>query len=373
MNKIKLKFILVSFALILSAFPLIDSLDKNINEVKTSEKYVFKEVSKNNKIYKQNFNGQSMGNYYIGGNNWILGKFSKVLSEDRIKELSDAINELSGIGKKLGKDTYFVSLAHKTNMLKHLYPEFVTNRDNIDINKKALKSQLNLKNITFIDSDEYFLNNFKQKDLEKFYFKTDHHWNGLGAYEGFKFMVRNMNLGLSDERLENYFNQYKTLIINKKEFIGSYNRKLGFPIKEKDLTSYVYLEDSKYEYFKSDTKKDNEIKEEYIIASFRNKNSWDYGGAYMRGTDCNILKVKNNKALTNKKVLIFRDSYQAPMTWLLSDFFSQVEIVDPRYIENLDMSYEEIIKNSDSDIVLFMYNSFGFEGMIKEMIDKGIR
>lgn len=61
------------------------------------------------------------------------------------------------------------------------------------------------------------------------------------------------------------------------------------------------------------------------------------------------------------------------MTLMLADLFSQVEIVDPRYIENLDMTYEDIIKRSDSDIVLFMYNSFGFEGMIKEMIDKGIK
>ena len=31
-----------------------------------------------------------------------------------------------------------------------------------------------------------------------------------------------------------------------------------------------------------------------------------------------------------------------------------------------------MIVNSKSDIVMFMYNSFGFEGMIKEMIEKGI-
>ncbi|WP_272869132.1 JAB domain-containing protein, partial [Clostridioides difficile] len=32
----------------------------------------------------------------------------------------------------------------------------------------------------------------------------------------------------------------------------------------------------------------------------------------------------------------------------------------------------EIIKNSNADVVLFMYNSFGFAGMMQEMIDKGI-
>ena len=114
------------------------------------------------------------------------------------------------------------------------------------------------------------------------------------------------------------------------------------------------------------------ISEKNIMATLRKKDSWDYGGAYMRGTNCNILKIRNKNSLSDKKVLVFRDSYQAPMTWLLADVFKEVEIIDPRYIENIDMTYEDMIVNSKSDIVMFMYNSFGFEGMIKEMIEKGI-
>lgn len=30
--------------------------------------------------------------------------------------------------------------------------------------------------------DEFFLDNFNEKELEQLYFKTDHHWNGVGAY-----------------------------------------------------------------------------------------------------------------------------------------------------------------------------------------------
>lgn len=48
-------------------------------------------------------------------------------------------------------------------------------------------------------------------------------------------------------------------------------------------------------------------------------------------------------------------------------------MVDPRNIQNIDMAYEEIIENSHADIVLFMYNSSGFDSMIKEMVDKGIK
>ncbi len=118
---------------------------------------------------------------------------------------------------------------------------------------------------------------------------------------------------------------------------------------------------------------EHKLKEEEVIATSRNNKEWDYGGAYIRGAQTNILNIKNDKALVDKKILIFRDSYQAPTTWLFADLFSEVEIVDPRNIDKIDKTYEEIIKESNSDIVMFMYNSSGFDSMVKAMIDKGIK
>lgn len=354
MTKNKSKYLII--ILILFAFGLVGCTNKT----------VFNDDSSNIT------NKTIVGNYYLVENNWLLGKFSKLIPDDKMTIYSDAINKLSEIANEQGKETYFISTPHKTNMLKHLYPEFVNNKENIDLNKNLLKSQLDENKVSFIDIDEYFLNMFSDTQRENFFFKTDHHWNGIGAFEGFKFIIENINLRLSSEELDNYFNQYKTISVKDKEFIGSYNRKLDFIVKEKEFANYVYKDGAKYEYFISDGNKDKKIKEKHIIATLKNKDSWDYGGAYMRGTNCNILKIRNNNSLSNKKVLVFRDSYQAPMTWLLADVFNEVEIIDPRYIENINMTYKQIIENSNTDIVMFMYNSFGFEGMIEEMINKGI-
>ncbi len=57
---------------------------------------------------------------------------------------------------------------------------------------------------------------------------------------------------------------------------------------------------------------------------------------------------------------------------LFRDFFKETELVDPRNITDIKKSYTEIIKESDADIVLFMFNSSGFDSMINEMIKKGI-
>ncbi|MBO3444891.1 hypothetical protein [Clostridium sp. CCUG 7971] len=368
MKKYILKYIGIISILIIVSSGVFSNQLKNIliDEVSVfNENYV-------NKLDKGEKDRFIVGNYYLTENNWLLGKFSKIIPDNKMKVYANEINDLSKLATSQGKDTYFVSMTHKTNMLKHLYPSFVENKNNIDLNKDSLASKLDKNYISFIDIDRYFLSNFSEKERENFYFKTDHHWNGIGAFEGFEFIINNMDLDLSSNEVSEYMSKYKVKVIKDKEFIGSYNRKLNFIVKDKEFANYVYKKGSKLEYFITDGSKEHKLDEEKIMATLRNKNSWDYGGAYMRGTNCNILKIKNRNSLTDKKVLIFRDSYQAPMTWLLADIFKEVQIVDPRYIENIDMTYEDIITNINSDIIMFMYNSFGFEGMIKEMINKKI-
>lgn len=82
---------------------------------------------------------------------------------------------------------------------------------------------------------------------------------------------------------------------------------------------------------------------------------------------CNILKIKNDVAPIDKKVIIFRDSYQAPTSWLFADMFKEVELVDVRYAENLPLNTEDMIEKSDSDIVMFMYNDADFNEMIAQI------
>ena len=315
-----------------------------------------------------------VGYYYLVDNNWILGMFPRILTSAALDKYSGAINSLAEICSDMGNvKVYFTLLPHKTNMLKHLYPEYVNNKKNIDINKESFQSRLNPDLITFLDTDGDMSNQFSGKELEKLYFKTDHHWNGTGAFEGFKRMAQKMDLGVSPEKLREHFSKYKMWKDTTKDFIGSYNSSLNMIVHEKEYPIFVYLEDQHYEFFQNHGGEDKRVKEENIIATSRHKKEWDYGGAYIRGDKCNILKIKNSNALTNKKILVFRDSYQAPTTLMFADLFRDVILIDPRNISRIDMTYEEIIKTNDPDIVMFLYNSSGFDSMIINMIKKGIR
>lgn len=305
-------------------------------------------------------------NYYVLENNWVMPTPVDTLSEEDLKDSAEKINELSQAALKSNKKVYYASAPHKESMLTNLYPKFTKGLNNATENKNKFKNYLDKDKIDFIDIDEDFLSKFNEKEREKLYFKTDHHWNGIGAYEGFKTIMEEMKKteGIKNINWDNYI---KT-DLKKGYFLGSYNLNLNNLVKEDEDIPYVHSKNKhKYEYFKYDGKKETKGKEEDFVATRRHEDEILYGGAYMFGNACNILKIKNKDALSDKKILIIRDSYQAPTSWLFADMFSEVQLVDPRYTEKLDLSIKEIIEDSDADIVMFMYNSTDFKSMIDEI------
>ena len=315
-------------------------------------------------------NKTEVGNYYVVEDNWILGKFPNVFNEKRLNRYSNAINKLANVGKIEGKDVYFAMTPHKTNVLKHIYPKYIET-SSIDKNIKGFEDKLNKEVVNYIEMDDYMMNKFNKRELESMYFKTDHHWNGKGAFEGFKRIIEEMDLDISSENLKNIFNKYKEITVDSKKFNGSYNKNICMVVREKEYPNYFTIRENKnndVEYFLNG----ENVKEEDVIATSRHEKEWDYGGAYSRGAQMNISKIKNDDAFSNKKILVIRDSMQGATTWLFRDFFKETELVDPRNITDIKKSYTEIIKESDADIVLFMFNSSGFDSMINEMIKKGI-
>ena len=104
-----------------------------------------------NKKSEAKLNKTKVGNYYLVDNNWILGMFPKLLSEEQLDDYSNTINELSEISSSLGKYVYYTMMPHKTNVLKHLYPKYIDNTGNIDINKSEFRSRLESDIVTYID------------------------------------------------------------------------------------------------------------------------------------------------------------------------------------------------------------------------------
>ncbi len=298
--------------------------------------------------------------YYIV-DKWIMPE-PTVKQEDEVIEAS--ANKLNKFAKKISNDSrdiFYVSTPSKSIALNHLYPKYAPK----DYGMENLNKFINLLDTNAIDSiniDEKFQQDYSSKELESFYFKTDHHWNGYGAFKGFKHIIKGTNYLGEDEYNELFNDENYTRYDEKnKPFLGSYNRNLFYLFDQNEEIPYVYsTQTQKYEVFSNDGMEYTPIEIDKVIAPEKAFNQTTYGGAYTY--DLPLYKVVNKDAPIKKKLLIVRDSYQAPTTLMFADLFETVEVLDPR--NSLGITCSSAIGGSNPDIVMFMFNSSTFSTMV---------
>lgn len=305
-------------------------------------------------------NKSTVRGHYIIDNEWIMpGKISK--QDDQI--ITDTANKLNEYSKKIsreGRDIYYVSTPCKSQALDHMYPKYAGNNFALD-NVSKFGDRLDKRYIDFINIDKHFNENFTEKERESMYFKTDHHWNGIGGFEGFKYIIDNMDIDYKGN--ENLLEDDNFIRINKtdKNFIGSYNRNLFYLFSQNENIPYVYSKKSKkYEYFNDNGNGYQPIDGDLLISTEKDLPDTTYGGAYTN--DIPLYKIVNKDAPIDKKIMIIRDSYQAPTTLLFADLFKSVEILDPR--NSLDITPSKAIEKYNPDIVIFMFNSETYSYMV---------
>lgn len=305
-------------------------------------------------------NKSTVRGYYIIDNKWIMPNKVVKQKDEQIKHIADKVNEFSKKIKKDSREIYYISTPCKSQALDGLYPKFSGNGFALE-NVSKFGQNLDGNYINFINIDKYFHNEFSEKEKEKMYFKTDHHWNGIGAFEGFKYIIKNMNvLNENNKDLIDDSNFEISEITNKK-FLGSYNRNLFSLFSKDENIPYVNSKErKKYEYFNNNGQGYEISDESKLISTEKNFDEITYGGAYT--SDIPLYKIENKDAPINKKVLIVRDSYQAPTTLLFADLFNSVEILDPR--NNIDLNVSKVVNESNPDVVVFMFNSETYGGMV---------
>ena len=296
--------------------------------------------------------------YYINNQSWILpGPVAKQTNE-QTKIYADKLNEFSKKIASSGREVFYVSTPCKSQALNHLYSKYA-DKGYVLENLKNFND--NLDNIKFIGLDKYFTDEFSPSEKEKMYFKTDHHWNEIGAFEGFKYIVKNMNiLPKNQENLldDDNFSRYE---LKDRDFIGSYNRNLFYLFSKNESVPYVKSnKNNDYKFFNYNGEEYVETEENVLISTERDSKEITYGGAYTN--DIPLYKIVNKNAPIDKKLLIVRDSYQAPTTLLFADLFKQVEILDPR--NTIDITVSKIVNQGNPDIVMFMFNSETYGNMI---------
>lgn len=205
---------------------------------------------------------------------------------------------------------------------------------------KSYKEKLP-SSIKFVDTYET-LNNHK---YEYIFYKTDHHWTSLGAFYSYEKLAEDMGL---KKKPDDYYNVQ--LVSN--DFFGALSSKSGYDVEEGDKVQ-VYIPAKNEEYVVV-----NYVEEQEKSASLYSSEALDKKDNYevfLKGNHP-LVKIKTS-AKNNKTLLIFKDSYANSFIPFLTNDFSKIIVVDPRYYyEDID----KLMEQENVNEVLYLYNANTF-------------
>ena len=150
-----------------------------------------------------------------------------------------------------------------------------------------------------------------------YYYKTDHHWNTFGAFEGYKALVTAMGMQPTPK---DDFSFEKV----SDSFLGTLYSKAICSSQEPDaLYLPLYKKQAVVTQQTGKRTRDNLYWKEYLTK--KDKYSVFLGGNH------SVDVVKNPNASTKKKLLLIKDSYANSLIPFLTTNFSEIHIIDLRY------------------------------------------
>ena len=163
------------------------------------------------------------------------------------------------------------------------------------------------------------------KDGQDYYYKTDHHWNSYGAYQGYRALITEM--GYSPAEQEDFDFQKAS-----DSFYGTLYSKAILSNQQPDTVYLpVYKKAEKLSQDTGNLVQDSIYWKEYLEK--KDKYSVFLGGNH------SVDIVKNEVQTNGKKLLILKDSYANSMVPFLATNFSEIHIIDLRYYNKDIYSY----------------------------------
>ncbi len=196
-------------------------------------------------------------------------------------------------------------------------------------------TSLNAYSALFATRDEYI------------YYRTDHHWTSLGAYYAYSSTIQKMgftpvSLGRFD--IEHASRSFKGTLYSDVVYDGIQNDVIDYYFNKSGpkITSLTVGTGDKLRVFDS----------LYFREYLDKKDKY----ASFTGPNEPFVNIKTD-ASSGKKLLLFKDSYAHCYVPFLAQHYSEIEMVDLRYINS---SLENYIDVNKYDQVMFLYNAVNF-------------
>lgn len=249
--------------------------------------------------------------------------------------------------------------------------------DHSNENGDELLSLLAQSGVDSVDLRDYLTQTPEQ--VERYFFRTDHHWNYTGAFVGYQKLVEtlanafpnaNIDLSLADEA------NWETHTLEA-QMLGSLGKRTGVyfgglekvvyytPRFETHSVCDIPAYSGGSAHYEGSFTQTN-IREKYLQPSLDYFEESLYemyiGGEY------NLVCHRSDTAPSDLKLLIVKDSFALPVQAFMSTQFKYIDVIDPR----MDgVSVADHIAQTKPDAVLLLFSA-GSAGAYPEYSDYGV-
>lgn len=269
------------------------------------------------------------------------------------------ITALSAYLRQRGTQFLYVQTPRKPDLQGALMPEGAVNFSNA--NADSMVASLRDAQVPLLDLRPWFTATPEQ--LERYFYKTDHHWTAEGAFAAFTLLA---------ERIQQRFPQQEILSapalqrenwtrhVKEAFFLGSHGRRAGIGFA--GLDDLVWLTPNfetslscsipERHIFRKGDFAQAALDNSYLTAQPDYYNTSPYN--LHTGGDYAHVQFRNPTAPSDLRVLVMQDSFGIALEGMLSTLFQQVETVDLRMAS--DYTLLERIETFDPHIVIVLYN-----------------
>ncbi len=282
--------------------------------------------------------GREIINKIYISDNMLLEKLPEP-NYDEVNKSIEAINKFAE--KYSGTKVSFMLVPTSAQIYSDNLPKFAPQQEQFDFITDTNSKYSS--DVSIIDIYDTMI-----KERENYiYYRTDHHWTSYGAYCAYRRAAANLGykaVGFEKFDIEHVSNDFRGTFYNKclydgvdKDIIDIYSFANGNKVTEVIMNDGINEKMAEDIYFR-----------EYL----------DSGDKYcvFLGNNQAYMNIKTN-SLNKKKILVIKDSYANSFIPFLVNHYSEITVLDPRYIKT---SIREYVNPDNFDQTLFLYNASTF-------------
>ena len=306
-------------------------------EAYMDDQFVGRDMWRKLKVTVDRIGGSRLENgVYIGTNGQLLEQI-EVADENHLAANIKAIKSFSESQSKIPVRMMLVPDA--ANVLNHSLPALAKPENQTQMFSMVRKDLGD--SVEWIDVSTE-LNKHK---TEKIYYKTDHHWTTLGAF--YAFQAAAQSLGIEGDLSGNYVSYAVS-----DSFNGMLASKSGVNLGEKEQID-IYVP----------TEEDTDLIVDYVDEGKRSTSLYDSSKLKEKdqytvflGGNSSLLDIRTVSTST-KRLLLVKDSFANSFIPVLTPYYREIVVVDPRYYSG---TINDLMDSYRISEVLFLYSGNTF-------------